>query len=411
MSASGGAPDAALDQAIAEAVRAEHARVVGSLVRRFGDVGLAEDATGEAVVAAVETWRRDGVPPNPGGWLTTTAVRRALDRLRREQSRPQREREADRMDEASRSDALPLGVVDDDRLRLLFMCCHPALAPDVRVALTLRLVAGLTMPEIGRALLTPERTVAQRLTRAKRKIAATNLPFTIPAADDLPARVAGVRTVVYLLFNEGHLGSTDPVRDDLAAEAVRLGRLLVALVPDDPESQGLLALMLLTQARRPARVVEGSIVLLADQDRSRWDRALIDEGHAIVRRPAGAQRARAAADPGRDQRRPHLRRDGGRHRLAPGRRALRPADGDHAVAGGGDEPGGRAGRGSPAPETGLLELDLQPLPDYHPWRLARGHLLALLGRSEEAETELRAALALTSNPAEQSEILRRLAAL
>ena len=155
VSASGGAPDAALDQAIAEAVRAEHARVVGSLVRRFGDVGLAEDATGEAVVAAVETWRRDGVPPNPGGWLTTTAVRRALDRLRREQSRPQREREADRMDEASRSDALPLGVVDDDRLRLLFMCCHPALAPDVRVALTLRLVAGLTMPEIGRALLTP----------------------------------------------------------------------------------------------------------------------------------------------------------------------------------------------------------------------------------------------------------------
>ena len=399
-----------LDQAIGEAVRAEHARVVGSLVRRFGDVGLAEDATGEAVVAAVETWRRDGVPPNPGGWLTTTAVRRALDRLRREQSRPRREREADRMDEASRVDALPLGVVDDDRLRLLFMCCHPALAPDVRIAMTLRLVAGLTMPEIGRALLTPERTVAQRITRAKRKIAATNLPFTIPAAPDLPARIAGVRTVVYLLFNEGHLGSTDPVRDDLAAEAIRLARLLVALVPDDPESQGLLALMLLTQARRPARVVEGTIVLLADQDRSQWDRVLIDEGHAIVRRvlernQPGPLQVQAAIN-------------------AVHTSATTPAETDwHQVVALYDQlmtitpsPVVATNRAvalaeASGPETGLLELDLQPLVDYHPWRLARGHLLALLGRNEEAEVELRAALVLTSNPAEQSEILRRLALL
>lgn len=410
MSATGGAPDAALDQAIAEAVRAEHARVVGSLVRRFGDVGLAEDATGEAVIAAVETWRRDGVPPNPGGWLTTTAVRRALDRLRREQSRPQREREADRMEEASRSDALPLGVVDDDRLRLLFMCCHPALAPDVRVALTLRLVAGLTMPEIGRALLTPERTIAQRLTRAKRKIAATKLPFTIPAADDLPARVAGVRTVIYLLFNEGHLGSTGPVRDDLAAEAVRLGRLLVALVPDDPESQGLLALMLLTQARRPARVVEGSTVLLADQDRSRWDRALVDEGNAIVRRllvrnEPGPLQVQAAINA--------VHTSAATAADTDWRQVVALYDQLMAITPSPVVATNRAVALAEAsgPETGLLELDLQPLPGYHPWRLARGHLLALLGRSAEAETELRAALALTSNPAEQSEILRRLAAL
>jgi RNA polymerase sigma-70 factor (ECF subfamily) len=395
------------DQEIAAAVRAEHARVVGALVRRFRDVDLAEEATGEAVVAAVETWRRDGVPPNPGGWLTTTAVRRALDRLRREQARPAKEREAQRM---GATDTLPLGVVDDDRLRLLFMCCHPALAPDVRVVLTLRLVAGLSMPEIGRALLTPERTVAQRITRAKRKIAATNLAFRIPARQDLPARVAAVRTVVYLLFNEGHTGSTSAVRDDLATEAIRLGRMLVELLPDDPEAQGLLALMLLTHARREARWSGESMVLLADQDRARWDRALIEEGLGIVRallrrgEPGPLQIQAAIQAVHTDA--PHAADTDWRQvvalydqlmAIAPSpvvalNRAVALAE----VAG---------------PETALLELDLRPLPAYHPWRLARGHLLAQLERAEEAETELRAALELTSNPAEQSEILRRLSAL
>jgi RNA polymerase sigma-70 factor, ECF subfamily len=398
---------AGLDDQIAAAVRAEHARVLGALIRRFGSVDLAEDAVGEAVVAAVETWRRDGVPPNPGGWLTTTAVRRALDRLRREQARPAKEREADRMGE---SETLPLGVVDDDRLRLLFMCCHPALAPDVRVALTLRLVAGLSMPEIGRALLTPERTVAQRITRAKRKIAATNLPFRIPARDDLPARVAGVRTVVYLLFNEGHTGSTSTVRDDLATEAIRLGRMLVELVPDDPEAQGLLALMLLTQARREARWSGDTMVLLADQDRSRWDRALIEEGLGIVRAllrrgEPGPLQIQAAIQA--------VHTDAPRAADTDWRQVLALYDQLMAVAPSPVVALNRAVASAEfgGPETGLLELDLHPLPAYHPWRLARGHLLAQLGRAEEAETELRAALDLTSNPAEQGEILRRLSAL
>lgn len=395
------------DDAIAAAVRAEHARVVGALVRRFGDVEVAEDAVGEAVVAAVETWRRDGVPPNPGGWLTTTAVRRALDRLRREQARPAKEREADRMGE---TDTLPLGVVDDDRLRLLFMCCHPALAPDTRVALTLRLVVGLTMPEIGRALLTPERTVAQRLTRAKRKIVATNLPFAIPARDDLPARVAAVRTVVYLLFNEGHTGSESAVRDDLAAEAVRLARMLVELVPDDPESQGLLALVLLTQARRTARFEGDRLVLLADQDRTRWDRELIAEGHAIVRRllvrnEPGPFQVQAAIQA--------VHTDAARAADTDWRQVVALYDQLMALA---PSPVVATNRAVAlaevaGAETALLELDLHPLPAYHPWRLARGHLLAELGRSDEAEAELRAALELTSNPAEQAEILRRLSAL
>ena len=265
--------------------REEHGRAVAVLVRVFGDIDVAEDAVQEAFAAAVQRWPSAGLPPSPAGWIITTARNKAIDRLRREASREDRHAQAALLH--ARDEPPEEGPVRDDRLRLIFTCCHPALAPHARVALTLRLLGGLTTPEIAHAFLVPEPTMAQRLVRAKGKIRAANIPYRVPSEADLPERLAAVLAVVYLVFNEGYTASSGDrlVREDLCKEAIRLGRLLAELMPDEPEVMGLLALMLLVESRRATRTTaEGDLVLLADQDRERWDRELIAEGQALVRR-------------------------------------------------------------------------------------------------------------------------------
>ena len=244
-----------VQEAITQAHHEEWARVVAALTRRFGDLDIAEEASAEAFATAVERWPADGVPPNPGAWLTTTANRKAIDRIRRENKRDDKHKEALKVYDDDPPE--PLGAIDDDRLRLIFTCCHPALAMEARLALTLRMVGGLTMPEVARAFLVQEAAVGQRITRAKAKIKAARIPYRVPSAEDLPARVSGVLAVLFLVFNEGYLATgpdTDPVRQDLTAEAIRLTRLIRALLPDDGEAAGLLALMLLTESRRAALV-------------------------------------------------------------------------------------------------------------------------------------------------------------
>lgn len=283
--------------ALARAHRDEWARLVATLAKRFGNLDTAEDAAAEAFATAAERWPRDGIPPNPGAWLTTTATRKAIDRIRRESSRDAKHREALLVYD---TEPEPLGVIDDDRLRLLFICCHPVLALEARVALTLRMVGGLSVAEIARAFLVQDTTMGARITRAKAKIAAARIPYRVPAADDLPGRVSGVLAVLFLIFNEGYFASgpdTAPVRGELTGEAIRLARLLHQLLPEDGEVTGMLGLMLLTDARRSARVsAAGELVPLAEQDRARWDAALIAEGHALVR-----ERLASGVAPGRYQ--------------------------------------------------------------------------------------------------------------
>ncbi len=274
--------------------RAEYGRAVSVLVRAFGDIDVAEDAVQDAFTEAVRRWPGAGIPPSPAGWIITTARNRAIDRLRREASRDSRHAEAMLLHRAGSAEAGPAAgsspaeeeTVPDERLRLIFTCCHPALGSAAQVALTLRLLGGLSTAEIAHAFLVPEPAMAQRLVRAKGKIRAARIPYRVPSEAELPSRLGAVLAVVYLIFNEGYAASSGDqlIRAGLCAEAIRLGRLLARLMPDEPEVTGLLALMLLAQSRRAARTTPGGdLVLLADQDRSRWDRQLISEGQALVR--------------------------------------------------------------------------------------------------------------------------------
>ncbi|GLX04735.1 sigma-70 family RNA polymerase sigma factor [Microbispora sp. NBRC 16548] len=400
-------------EAITQAHHEEWARVVASLTRRFGDLDIAEEAAAEAFATAVQRWPADGVPPNPGAWLTTTANRKAIDRIRRENKRDDKHKEA----QMSYDDPPePLGAIDDDRLRLIFICCHPALAMEARVALTLRMVAGLTMPEIARAFLVAESAMGQRITRAKAKIKAARIPYRMPSADDLPARVSGVLAVLYLVFNEGYLASgpdTDPVRHELTTEAIRLTRLIRVLLPDDGEVAGLLALMLLIEARRPARVsAGGELVPLAEQDRGAWDAELIAEGHRLVRERLAA--AAAGAAPGRYQ---ILAAINAVHTSA---RDIRDTDWSQVLA-----LYDQLVRLDPSPiialnraiavaeldgpEVALAAVDRleDKLAGYHAYHATRADLLRRLGRGHESRAAYDRAIELAGNTAETAYLTRR----
>ena len=398
------------DAALTRAHREEWARVVAAVARRFGDLDVAEDAAAEAFTTAVERWPADGLPPNPGGWLTTTATRKALDRIRRESKRADKQRESQELNQYSPE---PLGAIGDERLRLVFTCCHPALGMEARVALTLRMVGGLTVPEIARAFLVQEATMGQRITRAKAKIKAARIPYRVPSSDDLPARVSGVLAVLFLVFNEGYLATgadTDPVRRELTAEAIRLSRMLRDLLPDDGEVTGLLALMLLIEARHDARVSPaGELVTLDQQDRSAWDATLIAEGQALVRerlasgRPPGRYQLLAAVNAVHTSAARVQDTDWSqivalydqlvtldRSPIVALNRAIAVAELD-----------------GPEPALALVDQLADALAGYHAFHATRADLLRRLDRTSESRAAYDRAIELAGNTAETSYLCRR----
>jgi RNA polymerase sigma-70 factor, ECF subfamily len=387
--------------------REEYGRSVAALVRALGDIDLAEDAVQEAFAVALGTWTREGLPPNPGGWITTTGRHRAIDRLRRDARGRELQRHAathDRVDD----EPVGTGPVADDRLRLIFTCCHPALSTEAQVALTLRLLGGLRTSEVAAAFLVPEPTMAKRLVRAKHKITAARIPYRIPDEAELVDRLPPVLAVVYLIYNAGAGG---PSGAELRREAVRLARTIAALMPDEPEAAGLLALLLLTESRRPARFArDGSIALLADQDRARWDRALIDEGQRLLRAclrrdEPGPYQLQAAINAVHSEAPSIEATDWAQilalydHLLELSPTPVVALNRAVAVA----EVQG--------PEAGLALVDELDLDDYYALHATRAGLLRRLGRSGDAARAYTRAAELAPHQAERSFLERRLAAL
>lgn len=399
---------------LAEVFRREAGRCTATLIRILGDVDLAEDAVAEAFAIAAQQWPTHGVPPNPGGWITTTARNRAVDRLRREATRADRHLAARRLgaDDMAPDHDPELGALDDfvdvvadDQLRLLFLCCHPALAADAQVALTLRLLGGLDTTEIARAFLVPEPTLAQRIVRAKCKLRDNHAPYRVPAAAELPDRLHAVLTAIYLIYTEGHTATAGDslTRVDLAREAIRLARVLADLMPDEPEAAGLLALTLLSEARRPARTApDGSLVRLADQDRTQWDRRFIAEGHALVRaclhrnQPGPFQVQAAIAAVHADAATAAATDWAQVVALYDQLYALRP----HAVTALNRAVAIGELRGAAAGLDALEALDTSRLEDYQPYHAARADLLARTGRGDATAAYDRA-IELTANLTER----------